>query len=202
MPVNKFGTNAGIIRKYVFDGFSLEQANDIFLRRNGANTITGDINLNYHRLVNVADPTNSQDAATKNCVDSNISGGVTSNSGDIYIGRVNIDADTDWSPMSLACSHDHPPRLSTLVDGKINLIPSYWKITLFGGYNNPVTIRLIMVGKNYINNIDRNVPGGSFDVSRLVYVGWPVNFTVKVRRQSAGSELICSTNLNILLEKL
>ena len=44
--------------------------------------------------------------------------------------------------------------------------------------------------------------GGSFDVSRLVYVRWPVNLTVKVRRQSVGSELICSTNLIILLEKL
>jgi len=60
----------------------------------------------------------------------------------------------------------------------------------------------VFLGKNYINNIDRNVPGGSFDVSRLVYVGWPVNLTVKVRRQSAGSKLICSTNLIILLEKL
>ena len=99
-------------------------------------------------------------------------------------------------------SHDHPPRLSTLVDGKINLRPSYWKITLFGDCSDPVTIRLIMVGKNYINNIDRNVPGGSFDISRLVYVRWPVNLTVKVRRQDASSELICSTNLIILLEKL
>jgi len=180
----------------------LEQANDIFLRRDGANTITGDINLNSHKLVNVSDPTNSQDAATKRCVDSSTSGGVTSNSGDIYIGRVSIDADTDWSSMSLACSHDRPPRLSTLVDGKINLRPSYWKITLFGDCSDPVTIRLTMVSKNYINNIDRNVPGGSFDVSRLVYVRWPVNLTVKVRRQNADSELICSTNLIILLEKL
>ena len=64
--------------------------------------------------------------------------------------------------MSLACSHDRPPCLSTLVDGKITLRPSYWKITLLGDCNDPVTIRL-MVGKNYINNIDRNVPGGSFD---------------------------------------
>ena len=75
MPVNKFGTNAGIIRKYVFDGISLDQDNDIFLRRDGANTITGDINLNSHRLVNVSDPTNSRDAATKSCVDSSTSGG-------------------------------------------------------------------------------------------------------------------------------
>ena len=53
-----------------------------------------------------------------------------------------------------------------------------------------------------MNNIDRNVPGGSFDVSRLVYVKWPVNLAVEVRRQSAGSELICSIILIILLEKL
>ena len=68
--------------------------------------------------------------------------------------------------------------------------------------NHKINHYWFMVRKNYINNIDRNVPGGSFDVSRLVYVRWSVNLTVKVRRQSAGSELICSANLIILLEKL
>jgi len=53
---------------------------------------------------------------------------------------------------------------------------------MFGDCSDLVTIRLIMVGRNYINNIDRNVPGGSFDVSRLVYVRRPVNLTAKVRR--------------------
>ena len=81
--------------------------------------------------------------------------------------------------MLFRSSHDRPPRLSTLVDGIINLRPSYWKITLFGDCIDPVTIRLVMVSKNYINNIDRNVPGGSFDVSRLVYVRLPVNLNCK-----------------------
>ena len=63
-------------------------------------------------------------------------------------------------------------------------------------------IRLIMEDvQDYRNNIDRNAPGGSFVVSRLVYVGQQINLTVKVRdRDSSGT--VCTANLIPLLEKL
>lgn len=40
-----------------------------FLKRDGCNTATADIDWDLHKMVNVANPTDTQDAATKSYVD-------------------------------------------------------------------------------------------------------------------------------------
>jgi hypothetical protein len=72
MVVDKFGRtdNASSSSNYVVSGgITPSQATNTFLRRDGGNTATADINLDSHRLVNVADPTNNKDAANKEYVD-------------------------------------------------------------------------------------------------------------------------------------
>lgn len=70
MPVDKFGrTNVGASQRVVSGGVTSSQVNNTFLRRDGENTATGDISLDSHKLINVLNPTNDQDAATKHYVD-------------------------------------------------------------------------------------------------------------------------------------
>ena len=77
MPVDIFGRTTSTKREedsghVIFRGINMTQANDTFLRRDGENTAENDINLNLHKLINVANPTNDKDAANKEYVDSNI----------------------------------------------------------------------------------------------------------------------------------
>ena len=51
---------------------TLSYVDSYFLRKDGQNSATNDINMNTHKLMNVAEPTNSQDAATKNYVENNL----------------------------------------------------------------------------------------------------------------------------------
>ena len=70
MPVDKFGhTDIGMTQRIVAGGVTVSQVDETFLRRDGANSATEDIDLDSHKLVNVLDPTGLQDAATKNYVD-------------------------------------------------------------------------------------------------------------------------------------
>ena len=70
MPVDKFGrTNVGTSQRVVSGGVTLTRVNNTFLRRVGGNAATGDINLDSHKLINVLNPTNDQDTATKHYVD-------------------------------------------------------------------------------------------------------------------------------------
>jgi hypothetical protein len=74
MPVNKFGhTDVDNIQSVVSGGVTLSQMNSTFLRLDGENTATGDINLGSHKLINVLNPTEAQDAATKEYVDNRAS---------------------------------------------------------------------------------------------------------------------------------
>lgn len=74
MPVDKFGrTETGISQRVVSGGVTSSQVNNTFLRRDGVNTATSDINLDSHKLINVLDPDNAQDAATRNYVDTKVS---------------------------------------------------------------------------------------------------------------------------------
>jgi len=61
MPVDKFGhTDVGFSgRTALSGGVSLSQANNTFLRKDGTSLAAGDINLNSHKLANVADLSNS-----------------------------------------------------------------------------------------------------------------------------------------------
>jgi hypothetical protein len=71
MPVNKFGHTDVDNTQRVVSGVS--QINNTFLRRDGANTACGDIDLDSHKLINVLNPTEAQDAATKEYVDNRAS---------------------------------------------------------------------------------------------------------------------------------
>ena len=90
MPVDVFGKTTTSTREdsqhVIFRGLTKTQANDKFLRRGGENAAEGDINLNSHKLVNVADPTSDKDAANKEYVDSTGTSSKVSKSGDTMIG--------------------------------------------------------------------------------------------------------------------
>jgi len=70
MPVDKFGhTDTGLSQRIIAGGVTLSQVNANFLRMDGANAATGILDMNGHKVINVSDPTDLQDAATKNYVD-------------------------------------------------------------------------------------------------------------------------------------
>jgi len=55
----------------IFRGINMIQANELFLRRDGENNVVNDIDLDSHKLINVADPTDDKDAVNKEYVDTN-----------------------------------------------------------------------------------------------------------------------------------
>ena len=74
MPVDVFGrTDANNTTRVISGGVTSSQVNNTFLRRDGENTASGDINLASHKLINVSDPTNDQDAVTKKYMHDRIS---------------------------------------------------------------------------------------------------------------------------------
>jgi len=87
MPVDVFGRTdfASDSTHVISQGINTKQANDTFLRRDGGNVASSDIDLDSHKLVNVADPTNDKDAANKEYVDSNAGTNRVSKSHDYHI---------------------------------------------------------------------------------------------------------------------
>ena len=64
MSVDKFGRHSsGQI--YMEPGVSVRYVNYNFVRRDGSNDVGGDISMNNHKLVNLSEPTEAQDAATR-----------------------------------------------------------------------------------------------------------------------------------------
>ena len=64
MSVDKFGRHrSGQI--YMEPGVSVRYVNNNFTRRDGSNEVEGDISMNNHKLVNLSEPTEAQDAATR-----------------------------------------------------------------------------------------------------------------------------------------
>ena len=88
MPVDKFGRMSDA--RIVTEGVSLSYINNNFLRRSGANTATGSINMTGNTLTNVSNPVNDQDVATKNYVDTNSSSDKVSKSGDTMTGDLDM----------------------------------------------------------------------------------------------------------------
>ncbi|KAH3781985.1 hypothetical protein DPMN_159896 [Dreissena polymorpha] len=87
MSINIFGkTNAESSQRVIFGGVTLSQAVNTFLRRDGKNTAAEHINMDNHTLINVSDPANAQDAATKHYVDHR----AVSKSGDTMTGNLNM----------------------------------------------------------------------------------------------------------------
>ncbi|KAH3735851.1 hypothetical protein DPMN_042409 [Dreissena polymorpha] len=87
MSVNIFGkTNAGSSQRVISGGVTLSQAINTFLRRDGKNAADANINMDSHNLINVLDPMNAQDAATKNYVDTR----AVSKTGDTMTGTLDM----------------------------------------------------------------------------------------------------------------
>ena len=88
MPVDKFGRMGDA--RIITDGVSLTYINNNFIRRSGTNTVTGSLNMTGNTLLNVSNPVNAQDVATKNYVDTNSSSDKVSKSGDTMTGDLDM----------------------------------------------------------------------------------------------------------------
>jgi F5/8 type C domain len=100
MPVDKFGrTDSASAQRVVSGGVTMSQATSVFLQRDGGNAITGDINLDSHKLINVKDPVIDQDAATKNYVDTR----KVSKSGDTITGDLLLSTGSEHIFRALGC---------------------------------------------------------------------------------------------------
>ena len=87
MSFEIFGrANIENMQKVFSAGVTLTQIKNAFLRHDGGNTATDSIDMGLHKIVNAAEPTDLQDVATKNYVDSKV---VVSRSGDIMTGELN-----------------------------------------------------------------------------------------------------------------
>ncbi|KAH3799780.1 hypothetical protein DPMN_153396 [Dreissena polymorpha] len=87
MFVDIFGkTNVGLSQRVISGGVTLSQAINTFLRRDGKNAADENINMDSHNLINVLDPANAQDAATKHYVAIR----AVSKSGDTMTGDLNM----------------------------------------------------------------------------------------------------------------
>ena len=89
MPVNKFGDSGGDDVIFTTNtsssiGVTMSQINNVFLRRDGANNATGELNMNGHKVANIATPSSSGDATSKSYVDST----TVSKTGDVMTGNL------------------------------------------------------------------------------------------------------------------
>ena len=102
MPVNKFGDSgddtSDVIHTSSSIGITLPQINNIFLRRDGANNATGDLNMGGHRVINILTPTEGQDATNKTYVDQT----TVSKTGDVMSGNLIMRVGNNPS-LSLGC---------------------------------------------------------------------------------------------------
>ena len=88
MFIDIFGrTNVENTQKVFSAGVTLIQINNALLRRDGRNSATDSIDMGSHKIVNAAEPTDLQDIATKNYVDSKA---VVSRSGGTMTGELNM----------------------------------------------------------------------------------------------------------------
>ena len=72
-----------------------------YVKKDGTTAMTGALNMNSHKVTNVTDPTNAQDAATKNYVDSAISGLPTPMQ---FKGTIGTSGTVEWSALPTAAA--------------------------------------------------------------------------------------------------
>ena len=104
MPVNKFGDSGGdgVIFTTTTSssiGVTMSQINNVFLRRDGANNATGELNMSGHKVINIAAPNASGDATSKSYVDST----TVSKTGDVMPGNLILQVGNNPS-ISLGCN--------------------------------------------------------------------------------------------------
>ena len=64
MSVDKFGRHSSG-KIYMEPGVSVRYVNNNVIRRDSSNEVEGNISMNNHKLVNISEPTEGQDAATR-----------------------------------------------------------------------------------------------------------------------------------------
>jgi hypothetical protein len=74
MPVDKFGRTDEKVVQHTpavtsSIGLTMGQINNAFVRRDGANSLTADLNPNRHRVINLSAPTAADDAVTRQYAD-------------------------------------------------------------------------------------------------------------------------------------
>lgn len=72
-----------------------------YVKKDGTTAMTGNLNMNSHKITSVTDPTNAQDAATKNYVDSAISGLPTPMQ---FKGTIGTSGTIEWSALPTAAA--------------------------------------------------------------------------------------------------
>ena len=93
MPVDKFGRAEYKETSLIEDApvSSVEGINEIFLRRDGRNTVIGTIDMRGNTLTNLRNPVLNHDVATKVYVDENSDGvDKVSKTGDTMSGNLNM----------------------------------------------------------------------------------------------------------------
>jgi hypothetical protein len=136
MPVDKFGhTDVGYSERIIAGGITLSQANALFLRADGTNAATENINLDSHKLVNVLDPTGPQDGATKNYVDTNSGVNKVSKTGDVMTGNLFLSIGSDRQ-RNMGCKDSRGNRPFALILGNL---PN----KIEGQLNQPITLQSI-----------------------------------------------------------
>ena len=68
MSVDKFGRQSSSQSSAMAPEASVRYVNDNFMRRDGSNDIEGELSMNNHKLINLSEPTEAQDAATRGYV--------------------------------------------------------------------------------------------------------------------------------------
>ena len=112
MPINKFGdagedSNIFTTKTSSTIGVTMAQINNVFLRRDGANNATGELNMNGHKVINISTPSATGDAASKGYVDSS----TVSKTGDTMTGNLIMQIG-DKPSLTLGCNDLRGSRVS------------------------------------------------------------------------------------------
>ena len=99
-------------------GINAAEINNLFLRRDGANKATGDLDMDNHRVLNITDPTEAQDIANKRYVDNT----TVSNTGDTMSGNLILKI-RDKPSIALGCNDlRDSKRFNVLLGSNSNLL--------------------------------------------------------------------------------
>ena len=139
MPINKFGDageDSAIFTTNTSStiGVTMAQINNVFLRRDGANNTTGELNMSGHKIINIGTPGTLGDAASKGYVDSS----TVSKTGDTMTGNLIMQIG-DKPSLTLGCNdlRGGPGR----VPKRFNLLLGNTSDLLYNQLGQPLTLQ-------------------------------------------------------------